>query len=269
MPAGGDSVKRVDPKNLDEEENFSLVMEQSGLVESWVERFGFQLDLAQQCVRGEGLLGRILDVVEKLSYTAQDCYAIGMERPGKIRSLCTAYPLIMDVWQDIRFTEDRTAFAFTNAQRLSNFILLRAYEYDEFLFNPYSRAFDLFLKKKVQPLYDSGAVTKKDLLTQGDSWLHGVLRQDYPWEIKAYIEPDLLAWRRVGTKEEADKIQAELGDSFEHSELISGFNLCLDWPVFRGSEIVPLREEISQEQVRMLEDIVEGTKGYYVYYVRG
>src|SRR3989344_5328417 len=159
MPAGGDSVKRVDPENLDEEKNFSWVMEKSGLVEKWAKRFGFQLDLAQQWVRNEGLFGRLLDVVDKLSYTALDCYAIGRERPGKIRSLCAVFPLIMDVWQDIRFTEDRTAFAFTNAQRLFNFLLLRAYEHDEFLFNPYSRALDLFLKKKVQPLYDAGFIT--------------------------------------------------------------------------------------------------------------
>ncbi len=42
-PAGGDSVKRVDPKKLDEEENFSWSLKHYGLAKKWRRNYGFNL----------------------------------------------------------------------------------------------------------------------------------------------------------------------------------------------------------------------------------
>jgi len=265
-PAGGDSIKRVDPKNLDEEENFSWLLEYHNLAERWAKQFGFNLALAQSWVKGEGLFGRLLDVIDKISYTAIDCYHLGLIRAGKARKLCLGHPLIMDVWQSIRFSPDQNNFAFTQPEQLFWFLLLRAYEYQEFLFNPYCRALDLFLNKLVKPLYKAGIITKEQLLTHGDDWLNWELNKYYPEEIKAIIEPEEFSFERFETAEEQREFCVKLGERVERTENITGFTTGLDWSVFSQEGIVPLRRVISQEEIELLEGVADSTKGYYVYY---
>jgi len=265
-PAGGDSIKRVDPENLGEEENFSWVLEYYDLVKPWAERFGFNVRLAQSWVKGQGLFGQLLDAIDKICYTALDCYNLGMLRDSKTRELCLTNPLVIDVWQDIQFAPDLTRFAFANPERLFLFLLLRAYEHQEFLLNPYSRALDLFLKKLVQPLYETGIITKKQLLIQDDNWLHHELEKHYPGKVQWYIEPEELSWERFGTQKEQQEFCAQLGGKIDHTDDISEFDPCLDWLVFQDGKIVPLKQVISQEKVELLEEIAASTKGYYVYY---
>ena len=265
-PAGGDSIKRVDPKNLHEEEGFAWVLEHHGLAKRWAEQFGFNLSLAKDWVKGRGIFGQLLDVLDKISYTALDCYQLGRVRPGEVRSLCLKHPLIVDVWQDIQFTPDRANFFFSRPERLFRFLLLRAYEYQELLFNPYSRALDLFLKKLVQPLYRKGIITKEQLLTGDDKWLERVLDKYYPEEIKGYIEPEELSWKRFGTAREQREFAKTLGKRADHAERIAGFSTGLDWSVLKEGKIVSLRETTTPAKVKLLERIVASTRGYYVYY---
>lgn len=268
-PAGGDSIKRVDPKGLDEEESFAWVLQYYGLPKRW-ERFGFDLSLAQDWVKGRGMFGRLLDIVDRLSYVGIDCYQVGDERPGEIRNFCLEHPLVMDVWQDIRFSSDKTQFGFTDPERLFNFLLLRAYEFHELLYNPYSRAMDLFLKKLTLPLYKKGIITKEQLLTRDDSWLEDMLRRHYPDKIKTIIDPEKLAWKRFADAEEWKEFQEVcLKDgSLDHADQLKRFKTGLDLPIISGSSsgFTPLREVLSKEQVGLLEGIACSREGYYVYY---
>ena len=266
MPAGGDSVQRVDPTALDEERNFSWVLDHYGLPKEWSEKYGFDIALAREIVRNKGVFGQLLDVLDKISYTALDCYHVGLARPGKIRDLCIEHPLIMDVWQDIRFTTNRDEFFFSNSKRLFYFLLLRAYEFQEFLFNPYSRALDIFLKNLVQPLYDRGIVTKEQLLTRNDQWLEIILSEHYPDKMGIIIEPEDLSCRKFETKEEQQVFAGQLGDKLSHTEYIGGIKTGLDWLVLHRGRIKPLRDAISQDEVDLLEEVARSTIGYYVYY---
>lgn len=268
IPAGGDSVKRVDPKNLDEEKNFSWVLEHYGLTKRWAKQFGFNIALAQDWVRGKWMSGKLLDVVDKICYTALDCYHVGFQRPSQIRNFCLKHPLVMDVWQDIRFIPDHTNFAFSQPENLYWFLLLRAYEFQEFLYNPYSRALDLFLKKLTQPLYRAGIITKEKLLTCNDSWLEQILSQYYPEEIKWIIEPEEISWEKFETEKGQREFCAKLGNRVDHAEHLVGPSTGLDWLVSDQGKIVPLRRVISQEKIKILEDVCASTRGYYVYYKR-
>lgn len=269
-PAGGDSIKRVDPDGLNEEENFGWVLKHHGLVKPWNEKFGFDLALAQGWVKGQGVFGRLLDVIDKISYTALDCYWLGKIKPGSVRSLCMRHPLIMDVWQDIVFTPDRSNFAFSNPGRLFLFLLLRAYEHKELLFNPYARTFDFRLQKLVQPLYETDVITKEKLLTRNNDWLYEILKQHYPKEIGTIgwhlLKPAELPWKRFETVKAQQKFCAKLGDKVDHIDNISGFSTGLDFLVFHQEGIVPLKQAISQDEVELLEGIAASTQGYYVYY---
>ncbi|MDO8424834.1 MAG: HD domain-containing protein [bacterium] len=269
-PAGGDSIKRVDPRGLDEEENFSWVLRYYGLPERWA-KFGFDLALAQEWVKNRGMFGRLLDVIDKLCYAAIDCYHVGWERPGLIRDFCLKHPLVMDVWQDIRFTPDKTCFGFIDPERLFNFLMLRAYEFHELLYNPYSRAMDLFLKKLTVPLYKKGIITKEQLLTCDNFWLETTLSRYYPDKIKAVIDPEKLAWKRFADRREWKEFQNVcLKDgNLDHADQLRRFNTGLDWPIFSGKGnpgLIPLRETLKKEQIGLLEEIACAREGYYVYY---
>jgi len=266
IPAGGDSVKRVDPKELDEEKNFAWSIRHYGLTKKWSEQFGFNLSFAQKMVKNQGLFGRLLDAIDKICYTALDCYHVGRQRPGKIRDFCLTHPLVMDVWQDIKFTADRTEFAFIDAERLFRFLLLRAYEFQELLYNPYSRALDCLLKNLVKPLYEQKVITKKQLLTHNDDWLKMALDHYYPGVLGHFIEPENLSCKKFETAQEQTAFSVEAGNKLSHTEYIGGFNTGLDLLVFDQGRVISLKEVISQDKKEQLEEISRSTKGYYVYY---
>lgn len=265
IPAGGDSVKRVDPSNLGEEKSFVWVIKHYGLDKRWQEQFGFDLALAERWVAGKEPFGQLLDFVDKICYTALDCFHLGMQREGKVRTLCLKYPLVMDVWQDI-ITLDGNNFVFSKPENLFNFLLFRAYEFQELLFNPYSRALDLFLKKMVQPLYRKRIITREQLLTKEDNWLQQVLEQYYPRQIKWYIEPEELFWKKFKRVKGQKMFCRQLGRRLDHIEHISEFNTGLDFPVLDQGKVIPLREAIPQQKIKLLENITASRKGYYVYY---
>jgi len=265
IPAGGDSVKRVDPENLGEEENFAWLVRRYNLDKRWQEQFDFNLASAEEWIAGKGSFGQLLDFIDKISYTALDCFHLGVQRKGRVRSLCLKNPLVMDVWQDIVAT-GQESFAFSNSDNLFNFLLLRAYEFQELLYNPYSRALDLFLKKMVQPLYRKKIITKEQLLTQDDSWLKQVLENHYPGQIKWYVEPEELSWKKFRTEKEQEEFRKRLGSRLDHAECISEFDTGLDFPVLKGDRVIPLRKAISPKRTMLLERVAGSMKGYYVYY---
>ncbi|MDD5144860.1 MAG: hypothetical protein PHW72_01935 [Candidatus Pacebacteria bacterium] len=264
-PAGGDSVKRADPKNLDEEANFSYVMQRRGLARKWRKKYGFCLAEAQRMVNGFGPYGHLLDIIDKIAYTAVDCMYVGRERPEKIMNFCLKHPLVMDVWQDIKYSPEH-GFVFSDPERMYDFLLLRAYEFQEFLYNPYSRGMDLYLKSKVQPLYDKGILTKEQLLRLTDFQLEGILDQHYHDE-EHYIVPDNLPCRKCQTQKEQDEFVEEISNGpgyiIDHTEHLTGFTSGLDWKLEGGSL---LREALLKDKVELLEETVNSTKGYYVYY---
>lgn len=265
-PAGGDSIKRVDPKKLGEEESFAWVLRYYGLDEKWKKQFGFNLVEAERWVAGEEAFGQLLDFIDKISYTALDCFHLGVQRKGKVRNLCLKHPLVMDVWQDI-IAPDGKNFIFSNPENLFNFLLLRAYEFQELLYNPYSRALDLFLKKMVQPLYRKGIITREQLLTRDDKWLHEILEEHCPNKIKWIIEPEELLCKKFKTEKEQKMFCRQLGRRLDHAEHIFKFNTGLDFPVLNQGRVIPLREAIPQKKVKLLEKTAASMMGYYVYYL--
>ena len=268
IPAGGDSIKRVNMEELDEENNFEWLLDYHGLAEKWSKEYGFDIEKAKQWVKSQGVFGRLLDAVDKMAYTALDCYYVGANRPSKVRSLGLQNPLVMDVWKDIKINEDRSDWAFTNPDRLFNFLLFRAYEHVDLLMNPYSRALDFFLTKLVQPLYEKGVITKEQLLTHGDNWLQDVLKASYPGRnVWVIIEPELISWKKFDTLEQFKKFCSENKEA-DHTEHIKGFNTGMDFKVYDGNKLTSAKKVFSSEQIKELEEANRQVKGYYIYYAK-
>jgi len=267
-PAGGDTIMRLGPE-MDEEKNFSWVMRKYGLDETWTSLFGFDLNLAQKWVKGQGVMGKLLDIVDKMSYTAIDCYRLGQIREGNVRNICLENPLLMDVWQDVRLTKDRQKVYFLNPESLFNLLLLRVYEFKELLLNPYARMVDFLVEKLTKPFYKKGDITREDLLTWKDEDLFRVLQEKYPEKNIALLEPEQMEWRVFETKEQMQKAVSDLGNRVDHTEHLDGFSSGLDWLVLgKKNELKKLRETIGQKKVKIIEEVIESTKGYYVYYYK-
>lgn len=271
MPAGGDSVKRIDPGALNEEDNFAFVLQRHGLDGKWRRKFDFDLDQAIRWVHNQDCFGRLLDVLDKISYVAWDCYQHGAIFDGLVRRHCLGHPLFIDVWRDIRFSPDRQQFAFTNPNSVYIFLLARAYEHQELLFNPVARVLDFYLAKLVKPLYQQGIITKENLLDWNTQQLETVLERHYHGKEfrSVFISTDNYQWRKFSSQKELDRFAAGLGDALMHTEYITGFNPGLDFPVYKdaySSTIVPLADVLPQEKIVPLQEIVKSVKGYYAYW---
>lgn len=272
MPAGGNLTQEIDYKNLNKEENFSLAMERSGLIEKWNKQFGFDILLASDWVKNKHLIGKLLDVLDKISYVALDCYHIRklsqqQKIKSQIHSICACHPLIMDVWQDIQFLPDKTNFGFSNPDKLFNFLLLRAHTFKEVFKNPDSKTLEYFLAQKSKLLYEKGIVTKEQLLTNDDQWLMSILNKYYFEEIKKYLEPGALCWKRFSTLEEQEEFIFQKENKIIHSIYDAGFSAGLDLPIISQDEetVKPIRKVINNESIDQLKEIAE-PMGYYVYY---
>ena len=264
MPAGGDSIKRIDRKNLDEEDSFLWFLDHSGLDEKWKKQFNFDAKAAESWIKGEGEFGRFLDVLDKISYTALDCYYLGGVSNGNVRRSCLENPLVMDIWQDVRIKDEKVFFV--DPDRLFNFLLLRGYEHTDLLLNPYSRVVDFYLEHLVRPLYEQGKITREQLLSNNDSWLYQQLETHYPGEVKYLFEPEIFGWRTFKTAKKRDGFAGKLGDKFYCKEDIKPFKTGLDWLVEHKGELVPLCGLLPSDKIATLEGLSKSVAGFKVYY---
>lgn len=271
-PAGGDSVMRIDPQNLSEETNFSYLLKREGLDKKWKDEFEFNLEEAQDWIKGKGVMGKLLTMIDKLTYEALDCYWVGSIRPGKIRNFIKRNPLVMDSWETIRVTPDRSHFYFSDFHKLHKLLMLRAFEFQELLLDPYCRALDHTLYKEIEGLYQKRMITKDDLLTLDDSWLNIILQEHSERRkrpMSFFATPDDYLWIKFGNLEESERFRVELGDRFSHSEYIHPFSTGLDWKTINEKgEIVLARKVISSSRVRYIEKIAKSFVGWYVYYYK-
>lgn len=271
LPIGGDSVKRIDRQNLDEEKNFTWSIEHFGLAEKWRRDFGLNIAEAAAWVQNEGIFGQLLDYVDKISYVALDCYNIGIGFDGQVRAFCRQHPLFMDVWQDLRFTPDKSKLGFCDRHRLFDFLMARALEHRELLLNPYGRTLDFYLTGIVRPLYESGLVTKENLLTWTMGEFENALSQHYPPEIfrPTTLTPESFRWQKFATGDEAERFKQTIApETLYHEEEITGFNVGLDWPIFaqNGVDTMPAGKRFTTAQINELTAIVDSTKGHFLYW---
>jgi len=237
----------------------------------WQSQFGFDVDQAHAWVNNEGSLGFLLDVVDKLSYVALDCFHTGFFVNGDIRQLCIDKPLVLDVWQDIHVSPDRSQWGFADPMRSYWFLLLRAYEHRELLFNPNSRFLDTHVAKFVAPLYRSGKISAATLRSWTDDDLIRFLEQRYAHhEISPrLVKPGSFNWKRFHSPEKRSQFLQTCGHAIDHCEDCTGFTTGYDWPVFTDKTFkhnAPLHSFLKPQLVDLLQNQSRMIEGYYVYW---
>jgi len=178
-PAGGDSVKLIDPSVFDEDAHYPELL----VGEEWNryrEQFGVIQGLLVETIMGQGLLGRILDAADKSAYTARDVDAYLMTPDPKkdfrnthlyaIADIVEKDPNVCGIWESARVIKGSLVFA--DGERLARFMKLRALMFRGLYYNPHSRFFEYLIGKGViKHLYKNGLVTREELLEQQDEWI--------------------------------------------------------------------------------------------------
>jgi hypothetical protein len=268
MPAGGDSSIRINRQELSEEKNYSLVLEANGLSQKWKNLYGFDLQAASAWVRNEGVIGFFINIIDRMSYTALDACCIGKSKNGAIRSFIRKNPLVMDMWQNLKFSSDREIIYFDDPEKLYLFLYLRALEHEELLYNPRTRCLDFFLTEYAGRLYRDGVITKNDFLTRDDKWLEYVLAKYFPDKFQGgSIAPGKMQWRKFKNEKDLANFQSKLPKKcISHAEYLKQLHIGLDWPVMINGSICELRKAIPSEKVEALENIAKKLQGWVLYY---
>ena len=184
-PAGGDSVKMIDPPAFDEDAHYPELLVGSEW-EKYQSRYQIDRDLLVRTILGEGLLGQILDIADKSSYIARDTLAfLGTETPDRkfqyseytaVGDIVREDPFVCAIWENIQRYDGQLVFS--NPKRLGRFLTLRALMFRGLYYNPYSRFFEYLIGKGfVKYLYQKGEITRQQLLEEQDPWIEGKISE--------------------------------------------------------------------------------------------
>lgn len=188
-PAGGDTTKKIDPPAFDEDARYGEIFETDEWKEfSAVYNITFeQQELLRKTILGEGVLGKLLDLSDKIAYVSRDLqrYLYQEARlvkgykgsPGfeKIKDLVEENPDLCSFWDSVEVVGDRVVI--NDGAKLANFLKVRALLW-KFLYENCEGGFsEAILHEYVRRfLYKKGELTSDFLLKVGDTDLATVER---------------------------------------------------------------------------------------------
>ena len=177
-PAGGDGTKSIDFAAFDEDVHFPNALTRPGVAE-FLQRCQIDPELLCATVRNEGPLGSILDLADKLAYTARDTINFDGSRdtyrvpwdwqsPSRVEtSAWTSSDQFIGLWQSVEV--DESGVVVTDPYRLYTFSHTRALMFSRLYTAPSARHHEsLFARTVLSYLYDTGRITRDWLLTVTD-----------------------------------------------------------------------------------------------------
>jgi hypothetical protein len=185
-PAGGDSLKAIDPGAFDEDAHYPEIFLRPG----WPKlrgKYGLQQDELAKIILGNGLLGRILDASDKLAYTGYDTAQFLSQNPpngfaadnftttyDRIVELLKANPYPCSVWECAE--QKNGELVFTDAERFADFLRLRALMFKILYSNAAARFMEAGLVAEVAGiLYQNKILTREKLLSMWDFQLFEIM----------------------------------------------------------------------------------------------
>jgi hypothetical protein len=141
--AGGDTMKIVDHKTFDEEQNYNVYLNKEA-AQKFCREHSVDTDLLVRAVQGEGVLGALLDIADKIAYVARDI-EIFLGHPDHVDSLRLALThttrgnaYVCGLWSEVRIEKNMPYF--TDQENLRRFLEARAHLFRNLYTHPTSRA---------------------------------------------------------------------------------------------------------------------------------
>jgi len=286
-PAYGDATMKTDPARLSEEDSFlSTVTDKERIL---FEKYGTTPGEISDIIKNEGVLGKVLDVVDRLVYTVKDLHEIvgsdykkgsGDKLDPELREILKKYPDFGNLVKHIGVDQKTEEIYFSHPEMLETFLRVRAYLHKNLYYHPFSQGRDFLFSKLLAGAYmpgeDSGAHLTPNVLRQMNDWeLTDFMKNQYGFAQKEYdFKKVLTNWypefKRYDTKQQAEEA-AELlkknGSSVLGVQERPSFNTCTNYLVIPPgtNRAVPFYQYASQE-ARAIQQIAKDMPGYFVYY---
>lgn len=181
-PAGGDTIKHIDPRLLNEDSHYREVLSQEE-VAGWCILNHIDQPLLVDTVAGKGLLGSLLDLADKIAYVGRDTSqyltyphqqgeAVDPQQPWPpeyraIQRIISDVPDICTLWDAVSI-KDGQVFV-EDVDRLVQFLTLRARMFQGLYLNVYARyGEERVMETLVNHLYTTGRLSRNDLLAMTD-----------------------------------------------------------------------------------------------------
>lgn len=280
-PAGGDSVKDVDPKGLDEDANYAWLLKRIKFA-SYAKRYGIRDWILKRTIKNKGLPGEILDIADKLAYVARDIWAckhhleIGVDNDQfGARSLLAhieRHPYMCSIWDSV--VNHQGHLVFTDPSRLIAFLKVRLLMFRELYYHPNAR-FGEFLMSRllVKTLYKSGELTRDMLFEMNDGELMTMIdkRFKYAYTLDS-LTGDQARVATFKTVEEGTAFMAELRRSGNTFAMMDDnrrvIKTGLQNKILHRGEAIPLGE-YDRGTAREITEMATMLKMVHVYYLEG
>lgn len=186
-PAGGDTTKAIDRSGFDEDAQYHTCM--TAQRREFLLKHGVDPGLCIRTVQGNGVLGTILDIADKLAYVGHDLVAFAglplfghleyMRKVGFARHLRKNL-LFCRIWESVRIEND-TAWC-EDAEGLTRFLIIRAQLFRQLYTHPKARYREaLLMFQTLSFLYEEGLLSRTQLLSMNDGDLRIFLQEKVNW----------------------------------------------------------------------------------------
>jgi len=269
-PAGGDGTKAINPTAFDEELNVEELF-RGWEWEILKKELGLSKKSIIDAVRGKGVLGVLLDIADKIAYVCRDSEeflaryipeSLGRCAKGfaAIKAITDSHPDIGALWDSVTIINDQVVFE--DAERLYNFLKLRALLFKYLYNNPGARSLEAIVANCIiRYMLTSGKVSKEKLIDMPDTHYFRLI-EDFIGVRYAMGNPRNIgqfSYRVFGTLKEALQKESELmpeKKTITAIEVLSKANPATDFLVkTKTGEIKPFGEACP-EKAREIRRII-------------
>jgi hypothetical protein len=223
-PAGGDTMKTIDPMGFDEDTHFNEIFTELQC-KNFFEKHNIDTNLLYGTVLNKGLLGKFLNIADKIAYVSRDVFyytgghtkhdhsAIQDEGFQAINQLITEQKYITSLWRNITLIKGEPCFkGFQVVQKVGAFMQLRARMFKHMYYHEQAQFPERALAWFVMNEMYNTTITRSDLLSMQDRELEKHIDDytDIPFFASRCLQEVLPQVKMFTSKEDAQCFITEL-----------------------------------------------------------
>lgn len=305
MPAFGDATKLLDPQALDEETRWQEAANRKVL--QILKANHISLDRVDAVIQNKGLLGRVLDIADRIVYTTKDLHVVELESHGRyFDSLPPLKPdaeltkegrvglyfynhfisKMGDLYRSVSVNHDTQQVFLTDEEGLGWFLAMRAMLHAHIYLHPHNLGRDLIVQKMLQPFYqpqtdvfpnpDPSKLTPQKLRKMTDADLRDhIFKYRSPQQFAMYVDVTFPSWapsyEKFANLVDVEKRRQELEQEDDVSVIgirtIKGFNAGLNYLVDTQSGLASFAQ-VNPWLAERIQKLEEGTRATYLFYTK-